>query len=85
MADPIRIWRFREAPPELQALSLHGGGEEWLALVPPPMAKFVSLVERPVAWDLWRLHARLSSDHTRGERVDIYPLEDGSEVWICGH
>lgn len=32
--EPIRVWFFYEAPPELQALSGHGGDEDWLALVP---------------------------------------------------
>ena len=30
----IRVWRFHDAPPELRALSNHGGDEDWLALVP---------------------------------------------------
>jgi hypothetical protein len=31
----IVIWRFEDAPEELQALSDHGGDEDWVALVPP--------------------------------------------------
>jgi len=32
---PIQVWRFHDAPKELQHLSLHCGDEDWLALVPP--------------------------------------------------
>jgi hypothetical protein len=32
---PITVWRFRDAPQELRALSDHGGDEDWLAEVPP--------------------------------------------------
>lgn len=31
----IRVWKFYDAPEELQALSQHGGDEDWLALIPP--------------------------------------------------
>lgn len=30
----IYLWRFHDAPKELQSLSPHGGDEEWLALAP---------------------------------------------------
>jgi hypothetical protein len=30
----IQIFRFHTAPPELQALSPHGGDEDWIAIVP---------------------------------------------------
>jgi len=30
----IRVWRYKDAPPELQALSDNGGDEDWLAVVP---------------------------------------------------
>lgn len=33
--DPILVWRFHEAPNELQALSGHGGDEDWLLVFPP--------------------------------------------------
>lgn len=33
-SDPIQVWRFGEAPADLQALSTNGGDEDWLALVP---------------------------------------------------
>jgi hypothetical protein len=31
----IKVWSFYDAPEELQALSHHGGDEDWLAVVPP--------------------------------------------------
>ncbi|GIV03692.1 MAG: hypothetical protein KatS3mg015_2522 [Fimbriimonadales bacterium] len=34
--EPILVWRFADAPEELQRLSQHGGDEDWLAVVPPP-------------------------------------------------
>lgn len=34
----ILVWRFHDAPSELQALSSHGGDEDWLALVPEEMS-----------------------------------------------
>lgn len=34
MGEPIRIWRYHDAPQVLQDLSDHGGDEDWLALVP---------------------------------------------------
>ena len=37
-AEPILVWRFRQAPEEYKALSGHGGDEDYLALVPASMA-----------------------------------------------
>jgi hypothetical protein len=33
-ANCMMIWRFQDAPAELQALSQHGGDEDYLAYVP---------------------------------------------------
>ena len=33
-AKTILVWRFYEAPQEFQALSGHGGDEDWLAFIP---------------------------------------------------
>lgn len=30
----IKVWRYWDAPAELQALSRHGGDEDWLAVIP---------------------------------------------------
>lgn len=32
---PIAVWRFEQAPKDLQRLSQNGGDEDWLAEVPP--------------------------------------------------
>jgi hypothetical protein len=34
MTDPIKVWSFHQAPEEYQALSEHGGDEDWVALIP---------------------------------------------------
>lgn len=34
MTKPISLWNFSDAPEHLQALSPHGGDEDWLSLVP---------------------------------------------------
>jgi hypothetical protein len=44
VTTPIQIWRFADAPEELRRLSPHGGGEDWLAVIPAPLA------ESNIAW-----------------------------------
>ena len=34
----IRVWAYEDAPEELRDLSEAGGGEDWVALVPPKLA-----------------------------------------------
>ena len=34
MGKAIRVWRFDHAPERYQALSDHGGDEDWLAFIP---------------------------------------------------
>lgn len=34
----ILVWRFHEAPPQYQALSDHGGDEDWVAFIPDSLA-----------------------------------------------
>lgn len=34
MSEPIKIWRFDEAPEEYRQMSEHGGDEDYIALVP---------------------------------------------------
>ena len=34
MKEPIKIWSFYDAPKELQELSLNGGDEDWIAIIP---------------------------------------------------
>ena len=39
MRHPIEVWRFEDAPKHLQDLSTNGGDEDWVAVVPPWLAK----------------------------------------------
>lgn len=66
----IRVWPFYEAPEELRALSEHGGDEDWLALVPEPLAG---------AYLPWLEGRRFGND------VSSYWLPDGSRVFISAH
>jgi hypothetical protein len=34
VSEPIKVWRFNEAPAEYRELSCNGGDEDWVALVP---------------------------------------------------
>jgi hypothetical protein len=36
--EPMLVWRFENAPTELQAISDHGGDEDWIAVIPPHLA-----------------------------------------------
>lgn len=66
----IRVWPFYDAPPELQALSEHGGDEDWLALVPSSLAE---------AWLPWLEGWQFGND------VTTHTLPDGSRVFIAAH
>lgn len=68
----ITVWRFHEAPPGLQALSPHGGDEDWLAVVPASMA------DDYIGW--------LESGSPFGCcDVSRHPRPDGSVVCIGAH
>ena len=41
----VIVWRFEDAPPELQAIGECGGDEDWLALVPPEIDEWISWIE----------------------------------------
>jgi hypothetical protein len=41
---PILIWRFHDAPEELQNLSINGGDEDWLAMFPSENTDY---------WPMW--------------------------------
>ena len=43
--NAIIFWKFRDAPPELQELSQHGGDEDWVCLCPKHMEQ-ESIIER---------------------------------------
>lgn len=43
----ILVWRFDEAPQELQEMSNNGGDEDWVALVPPHLAgEYIGWIEK---------------------------------------
>jgi hypothetical protein len=68
----IQVWTFKDAPPEFQALSPHGGDEDWVALVPPCFSG---------QWIGW-----LESGTSFGCcDVSQHPLQDGSVVHIGAH
>lgn len=69
----IKVWRFNEAPPELQALSGHGGDEDWLALVPPALGD---------AWIPW---LQDYCGQFGGCSTSEHKQPDGSIVYIGAH
>lgn len=71
LGGPIVVWRFRDAPAVLQAVSTNGGDEDWLAVVPP------ALVGEWVGW--------LDSEKFGCSAVDGHRLSNGAEVVIGSH
>jgi hypothetical protein len=70
--EPMKLWRFEDAPEHLQELSTNGGDEDWLLLVPPGQdAPF--WVERN------------GLGHFGICNTDQFQLPDGSEVFIRCH
>lgn len=68
----IKVWKFEDAPKELQGLSTHGGDEDWVALIPPKLAG---------EWIGW-----MESGSSFGCcSVSEYKLPDGSMVRIGAH
>ncbi len=71
--EPIKVWRFEDAPPTLQALSINGGDEDWLAVIPPHLKdEYISWLECSGLFD--------SMDDPQ-----IYKLETGEIVYIGSH
>lgn len=68
---PIRIWRYEDAPEDLQALSPHGGDEDWLALVPSYLSR---------AWIPW-----LEEPHFACCSVSRHELPGGAILVIGAH
>jgi hypothetical protein len=70
--QPIRVWRFDDAPAKYQRLSPHGGDEDWLAHVPKHLAgAFIGWMEQGTSFGC--------SD------VSEHKLEDGSVIRIGAH
>lgn len=69
----IRIWRFEEAPMELQQYSDHGGDEDWIIVVPAGVA-----VDHGIDW--------ITAGSTPfGRYTQHYTLHDGSVIAIAAH
>jgi hypothetical protein len=71
MEKMIKVWKFHDAPEELQKLSQHGGDEDWLALVPPALKD---------EWIPW-----LDTGTFGCCSIDKHLQEDGSTVFIGAH
>lgn len=71
-SDHIKVWPFKDAPPELQVLSAAGGDEDWLALVPDSIEQ----EQDYIAW-IW-------GGHFGRCRVNEYPIA-GAVVFIGQH
>lgn len=69
--EPIRIWRFDDAPTELQAYSTNGGDEDWLAFVPKDYE------------DAWLPF--LAIPHFGGCDVDEYTTSEDDRIIIGCH
>ena len=41
----ILLWAFKDADPRLQALSEHGGDEDWIAYIPEELAEDYSVMQ----------------------------------------
>ena len=72
MNDAIQVWRFFDAPEQCQALSQHGGDEDWVALIP------AALLDEWMPW--------MESGSAFGCcDVSIHELPDGRQVRIGAH
>ena len=70
---PILVWRFHEAPEEIKQLANQGGDEDWIALVPPEMAKgtYISWAESGTGFGCCS--------------VNEIPLDDGGRILVGCH
>ncbi|MBP8183355.1 MAG: hypothetical protein KAX88_04570 [Rhodoferax sp.] len=69
----ITVWNWADAPPDLKALSDHGGDEDWIALVPQHYARdyYLAFLDH--------------IDTRRTPQVTPHPSITGYEVWIGAH
>lgn len=81
MREPVKIWRFCDAPKEFQELSDHGGDEDYILWLPPD-------------WDEWgddyRLfHFSLEDLETEYDpkwlHCQVRTLADGAKLVITAH
>jgi len=72
--EPIRVWRYEDAPKELQDLSSNGGDEDWLAEVPPSFREaFVWWLEPGTPFGC------------SGVEVKDHPAKPGWQIHIGSH
>jgi hypothetical protein len=72
MTEPMKLWRFEDAPPFFKHLSTNGGDEDWVLLVPPG-------VDVPFWVEI------NGAGHFGACCTDRYVMADGSEVFIGSH
>ena len=78
--EPIKVWRYYDAPEELRKLSPHGGDEDWLALIPADMES--------ETWVEFATNSEYSNPASRAFGccdISEHRLEDGSLVRIGAH
>lgn len=68
--QPILVWQFYDAPEKYQALSGHGGDEDWIAVLPPG-----------ADWPMWAE----SGTRFGVCEVSKHELPDGCVVLIGAH
>lgn len=76
MKQPIKVWRYEDAPDELKYKSHHGGDEDWIALVPKDQ-----VTDGVDTWIPW------AESGTTFGCCDVQKelLEDGSLLLIGAH
>jgi hypothetical protein len=73
----ICVWEYLDAPPEFQALSQHGGDEDWIVYCPSEQMGMPS-----VFWDV----LNSESTYVRGwGHTDYHQLDNGAVVVVLAH
>ncbi len=71
MKTPITVWKFEDAPRDLQALSKLGGDEDWIAVVPDYLEnEYIGWLQEGTAFGRYKIQ---EFDHPsiRGYKVKI--------------
>lgn len=72
--EPIKVWKFQDAPEELRNLSTHGGDEDWLAIIPPQMTnKYISWMGEGTPFGVCDV------------KIYEHPTKEGYEIAIGAH
>ena len=68
----IKIWRFEDAPKELRDQCDDGGDEDWLALIPKPLAcAYIGFLDEGTAFGCCC--------------VEVHKLKNGDEIRVGKH